>query len=165
MTRAWRITAIVLGAWMTLLPVPIEAREGKGTITLESKKGPVVVKVAHAWLMKGPDMVSGKTIRRIVLSSADVGAALKSCETMTCSHGDIGSGMTIDLDAGPRIHYWAVGNDQLVQYSGTAPPESITLKTNTPDRVAGTCELDARGAGGPLIKVLFDASLVKELKK
>jgi len=164
MSRTFRIATVGLFAF-ALSTTPLAAREAKGTISLDSKKGPVVVKVAHAWLMKGPDMVSGKTIRRIVLSATDVGAALKACGTMTCSHGDIGSGMTIDLDAGPRIHYWAVGNDQLVQYSGTAPPESITLKTNTPERVAGTWELDARSSGGPLIKVLFDASLVKELKK
>jgi hypothetical protein len=31
--------------------------------------------------------------------------------------------------------------------------------------LAGTWDLDASGAGGPVIAVQFDASLVKELKK
>ena len=164
MSRTFRIATVGLFAF-ALSTTSIAAREGKGTVTLQSKKGPIVVKVAHAYLMKGPDMVSGKTIRRIVLSSADVSAALKSCASMSCSDGGIGAGLTIDLDAGPRINYWAVGSDQLVQHSGTAALESIKLTTNSPERVAGSWDLDASGSGGPVIKVLFDASLVKELKK
>jgi hypothetical protein len=69
------------------------------------------------------------------------------------------------LDAGPRINYWFVGRDQLVQYSGTADPASVKLTTNTPARLAGTWDLDASGAGGPVIKVQFDATMIKELKK
>ena len=140
------------------------AREGKGTITFQSKAGPVVVSIAHAYLVKGPDLVTGKTIRRIVLSSVDVAAALKACTNMTCSDGGIGDGMTIDLDAGERINYWAVGNKQRVQHSATAPLESLKLTTNAPNRVAGRWDFDARASGGPAIKVEFDAALVKELK-
>ena len=155
------LTGCLVAAFCTM---PASARDGKGTLTFQSKSGPVVVAIAHAYLVKGPDLVTGKTIRRVVLSSADVAAALKSCATMMCSDGGIGEGMTIDLDAGPRINYWAVGNDQRVQHSGTAAPESLKLTTDTPQRVAGTWDLDARGSGGPLIKVEFDAALVKELK-
>ena len=140
------------------------AGEGKGTITFQSKSGPVVVSIGHAYLVKGPDLVTGKTIRRIVLSSVDVTAALQACTNMTCSDGGIGEGMTIDLDAGERINYWAVGNDQRVQHSATAPLESLKLTTNAPNRVAGRWDFDARASGGPTIKVEFDAALIKELK-
>ncbi len=58
------------------------AEPAKGTITFKSKSGLVSVDVKHAFLIKGPDPVAGKTIRRIVLSVADVGPALRKCGSM-----------------------------------------------------------------------------------
>lgn len=160
MTRAGSLVLI-----FTLLATGASADPAKGTLTFKSKSGPVVVDVKHAFLVKGPDIVTGATMRRVVLSVVDVGPALARCDNMMCSDGGIGEGMTIDFDAGPRINYWFVGRDQLVQYSGTADAASVKLTTNTPERLAGTWDLDASGAGGPVIKVQFDASLIKELKK
>jgi hypothetical protein len=161
-TRRWGSGARVVAMLLTI-GVSLGADAAKGTITHQTKGGAVVVTIQHAYLVKGPDVVSGKTIRRIVLSVADVAAALKGCNTMMCSDGGIGEGMTIDLDAGPRVNYWFVANDQRVQYSGTADPASLKLSTDTPKRVAGTWNLDAKAAGGPVITVEFDASLVKEI--
>ena len=158
-------TAVVgLGLVMTAI-VAVAAGEAKGTITHAAKTGTVVVTVKNAYLMKGPDLVSGKTIRRIVLSTVDVLPALKTCENMMCADGGIEEGMTIDLDAGERVNYWFVANGQRVQYSGTADPASLKLTSNTPQRAAGSWSLDGRKGGGPLIQVEFDATLVKELKK
>jgi hypothetical protein len=145
------------------LPAVIFADVAKGTATYTAKSGPVTVTFKHAYLMKGPDVVSGKVIRRVVLSVADVGKALESCQSMMCSDGGIGDGMTIDFD-GPRLNYWFVAKDQLVQHSGTAAPTAAKLTTDTPARVAGTLSLDGTG-GGPKVQVEFDAALVKELKK
>lgn len=153
------------GAALLALAASASAEPAKGTITFKSKSGAVIVEVRHAYLVKGPDMVSGKTIRRLVLSTADVGAALKKCATMSCSDGGIGDGMTIDFDAGPRLNYWFVGKDQLVQHSGTADPASIKLTSDAPDRVAGQWDFDASAGGGPVIKVQFDAALLKTLAK
>lgn len=147
------------------LAASVSAEPAKGTITFKSKSGPVVVEVKHAYLVKGPDMVSGKTIRRLVLSTADAGAALKTCASMSCSDGGIGDGMTIDFDAGPRLNYWFVAKDQLVQHSGTADPASIKLTTDTAERVAGRWDFDGSAGGGPVIKIEFDAPLMKTLGK
>ena len=157
--------SIGVGAALLALAAAAGAEPAKGTITFKSKSGPVVVEVRHAYLVKGPDMVSGKTIRRLVLSSTDVGAALKKCASMSCSDGGIGDGMTIDFDAGPRVNYWFVGKDQLVQHSGTADPASIKLTSDAPDKVAGQWDHDASAGGGPVIKVSFDAALLKTLQK
>jgi hypothetical protein len=151
-------TAVFLSAGM------ISADDAKGTIAYQSKKGALTIEVKHAFLVKGPDVVGGKTIRRLVLSVADVGPALRKCNDMSCSDGGIGDGMTIDFDAGARLNYWFVANDQLVQYSGTARPDTVKLTTDTPQRLAGTIAIDDRGAGGPVVKVQFDATLLKELK-
>ena len=164
--RALRITAAVASVVFGIVigAVSLRADDAKGTISYQSKKGPVNVEVKHAYMMKGPDVVSGKTIRRVVLSVADVGPALRKCDSMSCSDGGIGDGMTIDFDAGPRLNYWFVANDQLVQYSGTAAPDTVKLTTDTPQRLAGVVTIDARSAGGPVVKLQFDAALVKEVK-
>jgi hypothetical protein len=145
--------------------VSASASEAKGTITYKSKAGAIVVTIKHAYLVRGPDVVSGKTIRRVVLSVADIAAKLSACGTMLCSDGDIGEGMTIDFDAGPRLNYWFVGNNQLVQYSGTADPASLKLTADTPQRLAGRWDIDESAAGGPRVQIEFDAPLVKEVTK
>jgi hypothetical protein len=157
----------VLGLACLLAAVATDAgaEPAKGTLTYKSKSGAVVVDVKHAFLVKGPDPVTGKTIRRLVLSATDVGPALKKCGDMRCSDGGIGDGMTIDFDAGSRINYWFVAKDQIVQYSGTAEPASVKLTTDAPDRLAGRWDLDASASGGPVIKVEFDAPLMKTLAK
>lgn len=138
--------------------------EAKGTITHQSKSGKVVVTVTHAFLVSGPDAVTGKPIRRVVLATSDVSGALKACERMMCADGGIEEGMTIDFDAPPRLNYWFVANGQRVQHSGTADPQTVTLTTDTPQRIAGSWTLDATSSGGPSIKVQFDAELVKTIK-
>jgi len=141
------------------------AGDAKGTITYKYKAGEIVVKIKHAYLFKGPDVVSGKTIRRVVLSVADVSAKLGACATMLCSDGDIVEGMTIDFDAGPRLNYWFVGNNQLLQYSGTAEPASLKLTVDTPQRLAGKWDFDGSATGGPKVQIEFNAPLVKEVAK
>jgi hypothetical protein len=137
----------------------------KGTITYQSKSGPIVVNVKNAYLVKGPDMMAGKAIRRLVFSSADMGPKIGACSAMSCADGDLREGMTVDLDAGPRLNYWFVGNDQRVQYSGTARPEMLKLTTDTPQRVAGKLSIDDAGVGGAKADIEFDASLAKEFTK
>lgn len=145
--------------------VSVFAGAAKGAATYKAKSGVVTVAFQHAYLMKGPEPGGGNVIRRVVLSVADVSGALKSCQSMMCADGGIGEGMTVDFDAGPRLNYWFVANDQLIQYSGTVVPTAAKLTTDTPTRIAGTLSIDATGAGGPNVQVEFDASLVKELKK
>src|SRR5262245_20558591 len=74
--------------------------EARGTVSYKAESGAGTVTIKHANLFKGPDMASGKIVRRLVLSSADVSGALESCQSMSCSDGGIGEGLTIDFDAG-----------------------------------------------------------------
>ena len=145
--------------------VSVSADAAKGTATYKTSSKTVTVTFAHAYLMKGPDVVTGTVIRRLLLSSADLSSALKSCQNMTCSDADVSEGLTVDFDAGPRLNYWFVADGQKIQFSGNAAPTVATLTTNSPTRLAGSLTIDATGAGGPKVQVEFDASLVKELKK
>ena len=164
MTETIRRAALVCAA-VLMCAVLVSADPAKGTASYSAKSGPITVKFTHAFLMKGPDIVGGKPIRRLVLTTKDVSAALKACENMMCSDGGIVEGMTVDFDAGPRLHYWFVANNQRVQYSGTADPTEATLKTDSPTRIAGTLKWDDTAGQGPKVDVEFDATLVKELKK
>ncbi len=160
-----RVARLALGSTLGFFAAAAMADSAKGTATYQGKAGPIAVTITHVYLVKGPDAMTGKLIRRLVLSSEDVSAKLLNCATMMCSDGDIGEGMTLDLDMGPRLNYWFVGNNQRVQYSGTADPATLALTADTPQRVAGKWALDASAAGGPKVDVEFDATLIKELSK
>ena len=163
--RSRCIARLAFGGVLGLFAAAAMADSAKGTATYQGKSGAIAVTIAHVYLVKGPDAMTGKLIRRLVLSSEDVSTKLSNCATMMCSDGDIGEGMTLDLDTGPRLNYWFVGSNQRVQYSGTADPATLALTADTPQRVAGKWTLDARAAGGPMVDVEFDATLIKELSK
>ncbi len=119
----------------------------------------------YAWLVTGPsDFDAGTTIRRIVLSSTDIGAELKSCTTFSCTDGVVSEGMTADFTGGPRIEYWVVMNDQMIQYSGTAMPATFTASADDPGHLAGTLAIDDSAAGGPKITAVFDVTVLKDFK-
>jgi hypothetical protein len=143
--------------------IAADAKNGAtGTVVY---KGTTVV-IRYAWLVRGPDAVDPKkVIRRVVLSPTDIGEKIRSCAKMSCSDGDLREGMTVDFDAGPRLNYWVVMNDQRVQYSGTARAETFTVRADGPGKIAGRLSIDDSRAGGAVVEVDFDAALVKEFSK
>jgi hypothetical protein len=144
-----------------------EAADGtvKGTVSFQAKSGPLTVTPKYAYLVKGPDTFDkSRTIRHVILSTTDLGAKIAACKNMGCTDADLSEGMTVDLDAGPRLNYWTVFNGQKVQYSGTAQPAALKLTSDTPARVAGKLSIDDSTAGGARVDVEFDAPLVKEFK-
>jgi len=158
--------AVVLGLAVSLVSAATaDPGMATGSISYRTKGRLSTVSPKHAYLVKGPDTVTGNTVRRVVLSVSDLAPRLKSCATMMCGDGDMTEGLTIDLDAGARINYWFVADGQRVQYSGTAEPSSLTLSSNTDQRVAGAWRLDARPAGGPQVQIEFDAALLKVFTK
>jgi len=158
--------AVALVAAAALVPAAATADPASGTINYQSKAGPIVVNVANVYMVKGPDAVSGKTIRQLIFTSADIGAKLQACASMSCASGNVTEGMTVDLDAGPRLNYWVVGNGQKVQYSGTAKPdETLKLSADTPEHLAGTLTIDDGATGGAKVNVKFDTATVKQFGK
>jgi hypothetical protein len=155
---------LALAPWLALSLAPAAGAEpgvATGSISYQSRGGLITVSPKYAYLVKGPDTVTGSTVRRVVLSASDLAPKLRTCATMMCGDGDMTEGLTIDLDAGARINYWFVAEGQRVQYSGTAEPSSLRLSSNTDQRVAGAWRLDARPAGGPQVQIEFDAALLK----
>ena len=157
--------AIMLAAGATLLSSAASADSANGSASYQSKVGPITVNVKNVSLVKGPDAMAGKSIRRLIFTSTDLSAKIKACATMSCSDNDLREGLEVNLDSGPRLTYWFVGNDQRVQYSGTAEPLTLKLTTDTAQRVAGKLTIDDSAAGGAKASIDFDATMLKEFAK
>ena len=160
------LIAVAIAAALPLFPSLASADTTTGTISYQSKVAPIALKVANVYLVKGPDAASGKTIRQLIFTTADLGAKLKACTSMSCASGIVLEGMTVDFDAGPRLNYWVVGNGQKIQYSGTArPDETLKLTADTAERLAGVLTIDDSAAGGAKVNVNFDATLSIQYNK
>ena len=143
--------------------LPLLAADGAAKGTVVYKADTAAIK--HVWLVKGPDAVDPKlTIRLLIFSVADIGAKVKACKTMRCLSADLDDGVTVELDAGPRLNYWVVLKGQRIQYSGTAKLETFKATANTPARVAGKLAIDDTKAGGGKIDIDFDVPQLAELK-
>ena len=116
------LLAAALGA-----PADATAGDAKGTVAYKGR----TAEVKYAYLVKGPDMVSKPTIRRLILSTKDLGAKIAACKTMSCTDSDLDEGLSINLEAGPRLNYWMVMNGQKIQYSGTEPVPRSRRRSTT----------------------------------
>ncbi len=158
----WSFASEVAAALALASALPALAAEGTatGTLTYKGQSAPI----EYVWLIKGPDTFDPKvTIRHLIFSSMDIGAKVTACKTMSCTDAALGSGMTVDVSAGPRLNYWVVLNDQRVQYSGTVRPDALKLTLDTPTRLAGKLTIDDASAGGAKVDATFDAPLLQEL--
>jgi len=121
------------------------------------------VNLKYAWLVAGPYLQDpGKTVRRLILSTKDIGAQLKACKTMMCADGQVIEGVTVDFDVSPRLNYWIALDGQKVQYSGTVTPDAFAARANDAKHLAGRLAIDDVAAGGPKIDAEFDVVLFKE---
>lgn len=157
----------IVAALASLVALQALASDGSasGTLSYASRGAPITVALHYAWLFRGPDAVDAqRTIRRLIFSSSDIRAALAACPSLSCTDAALGSGMTLDLDNGPRLNYWVSLDHQRVQYSGSARPDALALTTQTPSRLAGRLTLDDSAAGGAKVDVSFDTPLVAALK-
>jgi len=149
--------AIVLGA---AVATAAHADPGSGSIAYKGQ----TVALKYAWLVTGPnDMEPGKTVRRLVMSSTDIGTKLQACTTFSCTDGSVTEGMTVDFTGGRRLNYWVALNGQKVQYSGSAQPDTFA-GINDPARLAGSLAIDDASAGGAKIDAKFDVKLQKDFK-
>jgi hypothetical protein len=137
------------------------AADATGNLTYKGRTIPL----KYAWLVTGPsDMEPGKTVRRLVLSSTDIGAKLEACKTFSCTDGTVMEGATVDLAGGSRLNYWTVLDGQKVQYSGTARNESLSTRSSDSGRVAGSLAIDDTAGGGAKLNADFDVTVLKDFK-
>ncbi|MEO6283531.1 MAG: hypothetical protein ABIN80_04495 [Dyadobacter sp.] len=143
----------------------VAADHSKGKLVYKGPKKTFNVDLQFARFVIGPDAFDDKKkIRRLIFTGTNIDEKIKSCDAMNCVDVHI-EGLQVDLDAAPRLLYWVSLNGQLVQYSGTAVTETLSLTTDSQERLAGTLKFDQSAAGGPTVEVTFDAPLLKTFAK
>jgi len=142
------------------------AGDAKGTLNYKGKSKDFAVALKYAHYVKGPDEMDPKTtIKRIILSSTDLTTKIQDCKTLDCSDDGLTDGIEIDITGGPRLLYWLVVNNGLVQYSGTQQPAALAATADTAQRIAGKIAFDDSSAGGAKLDATFDAPLLKTFDK
>jgi hypothetical protein len=160
----YAFTAALVVAW-TVSSAAGAADSVSGSASYKSRTRDFAVTFTHIYLVKGLDPADpSSTIRRLILTTKDLASEIAACKTLRCSTDNLGEGMTVDVDAGPRLRYWLVLNERLVQYSGTERPEALTTTKDTATRLAGTLTFDATESGGPKVDVKFDVALTKDFE-
>lgn len=150
----------VLGIAATLWALSSAARaadRASGAVHFKTYAGAV----RYAWLVRGPDeMDASKTVLRIYLSSADIGAKIKACKTLSCADSALEDGAMVDYSDARHLGYAVRLNGARVQYSGGTDGDAFTLSTNKPDHLVGKLHIDDSAAGGARIDADFDLTLV-----
>ncbi|SEJ03262.1 hypothetical protein SAMN05216327_105378 [Dyadobacter sp. SG02] len=163
--RTARLSPLLAACTLLLLSFTFRSDVGKGKLVYKTGSKEFDMNIKSAYFITGPDgFDSGKKIRRLLFTTAALDDKIKACGPMNCVDQYI-EGLQVDLDAAPRLLYWISLNNQLVQYSGTAQNEFLTLTTDSPDHLAGTLKFDQSASGGPVVDVTFDAKLVKTFTK
>ena len=120
------------------------------------------VQVSHAYLVSGPDMFEeSKTVRRLILSGTDFSSAIRESEALNGFDGKLMEGMIVELTGGPRLNYWVVLGNQMVQYSGTVEPSALVTTTDVEGHLAGHLKFDDSSAGGAKVDIDFDVNAMK----
>ena len=125
------------------------------------KAGDMFQNIRSGEVFKVRSMDSSIIIREVILSQTDLSADIQACATLSCATNNLNDGLTLDFDGGPRINYWLVINNQMIQYSGNKPDSVLNATHNTADQIAGTLTIDDTGFGGPKVDAVFDVKLAK----
>jgi hypothetical protein len=160
------ITLVLAAAFLIPLTTLTAADKAKGNLTYRGPKKTFTVALTHAYLVKGPDTFEkGRIIRRLVFTTSDFSAAIKGEDALNGFDGKLMEGMIVELVDGPRLNYWVVLNNQLVQSSGVVEPTAFKATTDTPEHLAGRLLFDDSKSDGPKVDVEFDAPLLKTFTK
>jgi hypothetical protein len=149
----WRaLPAILLAASMSALA----ADKAGGTVVFKTWSSAV----KYASLVRGPDeMDESKTVLRIYLSSADIGAKIRACKTLSCADGALTDGAMVDFGDARHLGYAVRLNGERAQYSGGTDAGAFTLSTNKADHLAGKVHIDDAASGGARVDAEFDLTL------
>ena len=135
--------------------------KASGTLNFKTWSGAV----KYAWMVRSPDeMDASKSILRIYLSSADIGAKIRACKTLSCADGALEDGAMVDFSDERHLAYAVRLNGQRAQYSGGTNGAAFKLSTNKPDHLAGKLHIDNSAAGGAKVDAEFDLTLANTFK-
>ncbi len=156
--KSLRNILVVSALWLATSPVALAGDSASGAISFKAAKGTV----KYGFLVRGPDeMDPSKTVLRLYLSSADIGAKVKAAKTFSDADNALEDGAMVDFGDARHLAYAIRLNHELVQYSGGTDQEAFKLSTNKPDHLAGKLQIDDTASGGAKVNASFDLTLVK----
>jgi opacity protein-like surface antigen len=151
----------VAGTVLALSTVVLAVDHASGTVKFKTYTGAV----KYGSLVRGPDeMDPSKTVLRLYLSSADIGAKIKACKTLSCADGALQDGAMVDYSDAPHLGYAIRLNGERAQYSGGTDGDAFKLSTNKPDHLAGKLHIDDSASGGARVDADFDLTVVNTFK-
>jgi len=151
----------VAGTVLALSTVVLAVDHASGTVKFKTYTGAV----KYGSLVRGPDeMDPSKTVLRLYLSSADIGAKIKACKTLSCADGALQDGAMVDYSDAPHLGYAIRLNGERAQYSGGTDGDAFKLSTNKPDHLAGKLHIDDSASGGATVDADFDLTVVNTFK-
>lgn len=151
-------TLIVSALWLAASTLALAGDTAGGTVNFQAAKGTV----KHGFLVRGPDeMDPSKTVLRLYLSSADIGAKIKAAKTFSEADNALEDGAMVDYSDAPHLAYAIRLNGERVQYSGGTSGEAFALTSNKPDHLAGKLHIDDSASGGAKVDATFDLTLMK----
>jgi len=150
---------VVSALWLASSTLALAGGDSaSGTVIFQATKGTV----KHGFLVRGPDeMDPSKTVLRLYLSSADIGAKIKAAKTFSEADNALEDGAMVDYSDAPHLAYAIRLNGERVQYSGGTNGEAFALTTNKPDHLAGKLHIDDSTSGGARVDATFDLTLIK----
>jgi hypothetical protein len=134
----------------------LASNKASGSVTMGSAKAAIT----HAWMVRGRDeMDPERTILRIYLANADIGAKITTCKSLSCADAALEEGAMVDFSDASHLAYAVRLKGGAVQYSGATTTDAFTLKTNARDHLAGSVAIDDSGRGGARVDAAFDLEL------
>ena len=154
--------AVAVAVMCTLsAPAALAADAANGTVAFKTFSSAV----KYAYLVRSPHEFSpGQIVLRIYLSSADIGAKIKACQTLTCADGALADGAMVDFGAAAHLDYALRLNGERTQYSGATNADAFALSTNKSDHLAGKLHIDDVAAGGGKVDADFDLTVMSTFK-
>ena len=160
MNRGMLKTSLLVLALLTSFSVSANDKVS-GSAALKTFKA----SLKFAYMVRSPDeMDPSQSILRIYLSSADIGAAIKACKTLSCADHVLTDGAMVDYSDASHLAYAVRLNGERAQYSGGTHGDAFTLTTNNPDQLAGTLHIDDTAMGGATVDADFDLGLTNTFK-
>ncbi|GAA0723275.1 hypothetical protein [Dokdonella soli] len=154
--------SVAIAAMFTLAaPAVLAADAASGTVAFKTFSSPV----KYAYLVRGPhEFIPNQTVSRIYLSSSDVGAKIKACQTLSCADRALTDGAMVDYGDARHLDYALRLNGERAQYSGSTDADAFKLTTNKPDHLAGKVHIDDAAAGGGKVDADFDLTVMNTFK-